>query len=89
MQNITYPNALETDPATHLISEVIYGADVFFKFSKMVNSVEEAERVTGNLNGLMKIVVGKSSQSLPCAFSMSGLSASRLQRKSAAARWRI
>ncbi|XP_036420741.1 verrucotoxin subunit beta-like [Colossoma macropomum] len=51
---ITYPEVFEEKTATHVVTAVLYGAQVFMVFDKTFSEDEDKQEVDGNLNVMVK-----------------------------------
>ena len=52
--NIEYPKAFSDKIATHVVAGVLYGADAFFVFDRMVNENENVRNIDGEVEALIK-----------------------------------
>ena len=57
-ENIDYPSYLSSNEATHVISQITYGNDAFFKFEKEVKKGETKKEVGGSLKMKVKSIPG-------------------------------
>jgi len=58
LSHITYPNLLDLEEATHVITGITYGANAFFKFEKEVGVNESEKDVSGSLSVAVKSIPG-------------------------------
>ena len=58
--HIQYPKVFSDKMATHVVVGVLYGADAFFVFDRMMDGNEIAHNVHGNLEALVKCLPGLS-----------------------------
>ena len=42
--------------ATHVVTEITYGADAFFQFTKTFSLSEEKRDISGSMKGLVKMI---------------------------------
>ena len=54
--NIEYPQVITNNIATHVVVGVLYGADAFFIFDRMVNISEVEQEVLGEIKALVQIL---------------------------------
>ena len=52
--NITYPEVFDDGTATHVVTGVEYGADVFFDFDKKVEKGSSNREIKGELQGAIE-----------------------------------
>ncbi|KAL6483621.1 hypothetical protein MHYP_G00084930 [Metynnis hypsauchen] len=52
--NITYPQVFEQKTATHVVTAVLYGAQAFMVFDHMASTVEDQQKVEGNIQAVIK-----------------------------------
>ncbi|XP_051899559.1 uncharacterized protein LOC127585884 [Pristis pectinata] len=53
-QNVTCPTGFEEGSATHVITAVLYGAQAFFVFDRMVSAAENLQDIQGNMETTIK-----------------------------------
>ncbi|XP_036448409.1 stonustoxin subunit beta-like isoform X2 [Colossoma macropomum] len=51
---ITYPKVFEQKTATHVVTAVLYGARAFMVFDHIASTVEDQQKVEGNVNAVVK-----------------------------------
>ncbi|KAL6483394.1 hypothetical protein MHYP_G00082660 [Metynnis hypsauchen] len=52
--HITYPQVFEQKTATHVVTAVLYGVQAFMVFDHMASTVEDQQKVEGNVNAVVK-----------------------------------
>lgn len=58
--NIEYPKAFSDKIGTHVVTGVLYGADAFLVFDRMINENENVQNVDGEVEALIKCLPGLS-----------------------------
>ena len=59
LSHVSYPNNLEIEEATHVISHISYGNDAYFKFEKVVKDGETKDEVAGSLGVAINVGIGE------------------------------
>ncbi|CAI5789317.1 Stonustoxin subunit alpha [Podarcis lilfordi] len=52
-QNVTYPAVFEHGTATHVVTAILYGAQVFFVFDRNISSSESVQDIQGSLHAVI------------------------------------
>lgn len=56
IKNIQHPDVFENKDATHVVTEITYGADAYFIFDRLVSDDESMTEVSGNMEVVIKSI---------------------------------
>lgn len=67
--SISYPELIDQKWATHVVTEVTYGADAYFKFKKTFNENEDKKHIAAEMKATIRLI-GRLSASVGAEFEM-------------------